>query len=141
MAINDVRGRDTGIDEGVVEVPGAEVANDLRNVVGEGEPVGLARLGGGVADVDGGCAVRSRLGDRLADAGDDEARDHGGEEAAGADCDEVGGAERLHDRRVRLHAVVAQVHATDGRLFRASNTDLFVANAPVHKFSAEVGVG
>lgn len=141
MAVNDVGGGNAGIDEGVVEIPRAKVANDLGNVIGEREAVGLAGLGGRVADVDGGGTTGPRLSDCFANAGHNQASDHGGEQAAGSDRNQVGLSQRLDDRAVRFNAVIAKVDPTDCRLLGPPDADLLVPDTSVHELGAQVGVG
>jgi hypothetical protein len=79
-----------GVDEGVVEDPGAGVVEDFFDVLGSGEAEGLVGLGHEVADVDAGSGGG---GDGFGDAADEEIGDERGVERAGSKGDEVGGGD------------------------------------------------
>src|SRR5262245_26700644 len=83
---------------------------DGVQVVLDEEAVGLAPLGRDVADED---AAGGAGDERLANAVDDDVREHARVEAAGPDDDEVGIEDRLDGVRVRLRVVGAEEELLD----------------------------
>ena len=125
------------IDEHDVEAGAAEVVLHDAHVIAEVERVGLARLARRVGDVDD---ESLRVGDRARDLGDEEARAHRGEEAARPERDEVGRLDRLDAAGRGRDVVVLEEDAFDRRLADGADVHLFLDDAAVGEFSAEVRV-
>src|SRR5207244_5406295 len=120
-----------------VEARAAEVVAYRADVVGEPEPVGLSRLPRRVRDVDD---EPGRVTDRAGDAWDEQAGAHRGEEAAGAERDQVRRLDRLHAAVGRANVVVLQEDPLDRGFSRGANVHLLFDHAAVGELRAKVRV-